>query len=315
MQKLKKCNTLALETNEPFNFKFSVWKPSHFPTRLESLAGDSLYRTIRLGSGDAVGLKLTALEKKPGIKVDVYSKKPLDNCQLADLEKRLRWSYGLDESVVEFYEKYGCDTVLKNSIEKLYGMRNSCAENLFEILCIALVLQNTNVKRSQTMLENLLKNFGEELHFDGQALYAFFTPASILKSDEAQLKAECRVGYRAKYLLSIAGAFNNGFNNVDFTKLNYDDAKNQLIEIKGVGDYSASIALSSYLKDYSHVIIDSWSQKIFSKVLNKNFKSRDNVVNALKKRWDKYAGLAVLYVIENLYFTGKVNQRGLVEQS
>lgn len=186
--KLKKIATLELETKKPFNFKFTVWKPSHFPSRLEVFDNKRgiCYRTILLGK-KPLGLKLSKLEQT-GIRANIYSNTALNKEEKQELIYRLRQSYGLDEILTKFYAITRKDPLIKKSVASMKGMRNSCPHTLFEILCISLVLQNTNVKRSQNMLNFLLENYGQKIEFDNQKMYSFFTPEKIAKVSEQELE-------------------------------------------------------------------------------------------------------------------------------
>ncbi|MEK7550328.1 MAG: hypothetical protein AAB535_00880 [Patescibacteria group bacterium] len=304
---LNKTNELSLPAIPPFNFKYTVYKPSHFPTRLEESdeASEAFYRTYRLNEDKILGLKMSDLEKKQGesgIFLEVYSANELDRKDLGYLENHVNGAYGLKEDINEFYEYVKSDEELNVIIDNLRGMRNSCFETLFEILNISSILQNTTVKRSEQMMKNMLSSFGERVIYDGKELYTFYTPEDILNSSEERLR-ELKVGYRAKFLMEIARRF---LQNPDLGEklktMNFEDAKETLMEIKGVGPYSARIALFQYLRRPHEINFDSWKRKIFSKFF---FGNEGEVVEKVEKevreRWGNYGGYAGLYVIEDLY--------------
>jgi 3-methyladenine DNA glycosylase/8-oxoguanine DNA glycosylase len=304
---LKKRCEIDLEATPPFNFKYTVYKPSHFPTKLEYFDEDSerFYRTFRLSQEKLVGLKMIDLKKiknKDGIMLDVYSNAALSQNDIKKLEEHVIYAYGLKEDISEFYKSVSGDKNIREPIKNLNGMRNSCFETLYEILNISSMLQNTTVKRSEQMMKAMLSNFGERVTYDGKEFYVFYTPKDILQSSEQKLR-ELKVGYRAKFLMEIAKYFAEKPNLDEMLKkISFDDAKNELMKIKGVGPYSANIALFAYLKHPNFINFDVWNRKIFSNFLfGKDDKPLDVISTECEKKWGKYKGYASLYIIEDLF--------------
>ncbi len=311
---LNKTTELNLPAIPPFNFKYTVYKPSHFPSKLEEFDEDSeiLHRTYRLNKEKFIGLKMTDLQKsngKDGIKVEISSNCSLTEKDINKIGTHITYSYSLRENINDFYTNVASDKSIRESINNLIGMRNSCFESLYEILNISSLLQNTTVKRSEQMMENMLSNFGKRVTFDDRKLYVFYTPEDILNSSEEKLK-ELKVGYRSKFLMEIAKHFYTGFNLEEKLKtMSFEEAKINLMEIKGVGSYTARIALFQYYKRPNEINFDSWKRKIFSEFFfgNKN-ETLEKVEKEAKKRWGDYSGYAGLYVIENLFIKNPILQ-------
>ena len=306
-KKLKKICELGLEAIPPFNFKYTVYKPSHFPTKLEEFdeKNETFYRTFRLGQKKLVGLKMSDLEiveSRPGIYNEVYSNTILTERDKEKLEEHITRSYGLQEGILAFYNRVKRDRSISEPITNLKGMRNSCFESLFEILNISSMLQNTTVKRSEQMMEAMLSNFGERVSFDGKEFYVFYTPIDITKSSEQRLR-ELKLGYRAKFLMNIADHFVKNSDLEEKVKaMSFDEAKEELMKIKGIGPYSARIALFQYLRRPHEINFDSWKRKIFSKFFFGNEDEPiEKVEKEAKERWGDYGGYAGLYVIEDLF--------------
>ena len=306
-KKLQKICELGLEAVPPFNFKYTVYKPSHFPTKLEDFDENSetMYRTFRLSQSKLIGLKMADLQKakgKDGILAEIFSNKALTEQDLQKVRGHISHAYGLNENIEDFYNVVVNDPQIQESLHDLSGMRVSCFETLFEILNISSMLQNTTVKRSEQMMENMLSSFGRRVNYDGRQLYVFYTPQDIAQSFEQKLR-ELKVGYRAKFLMEIANHFSANADLGERLKtMSFEDAKERLMEIRGVGPYSARIALFQYLRLPNEINFDSWKRKIFSKVF---FGNEDEPVEKVekeaKKRWGNWAGYAGLYIIEDLF--------------
>lgn len=306
-KKLQKVCELGLEAVPPFNFKYTVYKPSHFPTKLEDFdeTSETMYRTFRLSQNKIIGLKMADLQKargKEGIMAEVFSDRELTEQDLQKVRGHISHAYGLNEDVRSFYQAVANDPSIQGPIQNLNGMRVSCFESLFEILNISSMLQNTTVKRSEQMMENMLSSFGRKVDYDGRQLYVFYTPQDIIKSSEQKLR-DLKVGYRAKFLMGIAKHF---LTNPDLGErlktMSFDEAKEELMEIRGVGPYSARIALFQYLRRPNEINFDSWKRKIFSKCFFGNETEEvEKVEREAKQRWGNWMGYAGLYVTEDLF--------------
>lgn len=306
-KKLEKRCELGLEAIPPFNFKYTVYKPSHFPTKLEDFdeSSETMYRTFRLSQSKIIGLKMIDLQKakgKDGILAEIFSNGALTKQDLQKVREHISRAYGLNEDVNSFYKAVAHDPSIQEQIRNLRGMRVSCFESLFEILNISSMLQNTTVKRSQQMMENMLSYFGRKVDYDGRQLYVFYTSQDIAQSSEQKLR-ELKVGYRAKFLMEIANHFSANADLGERLKtMSFEDAKERLMEIRGVGPYSARIALFQYLRRPNEINFDSWKRKIFSGCFFGDEKKEvEKVEGEAKKRWGNWMGYAGLYVIEDLF--------------
>lgn len=294
-----------LETFEPFRFLYSVWKPSHFPTALERHFGQYSLRTFRLADGQPAGVRMVALDNgRPGLRATIFTQHPLSPSQHAEMVQRLRRAYGLDFPLDQFYRAVSPDLQLtEGPIARLHGMRPSCPETLFGILVIAMVLQNTTVQRSQQMLEALLDLFGDRVVFDGQQLQVFCDASRVAAASEHDLRDRCRLGYRAKYLPHIARAFAEGIaDDTAVQSLPESEAKALLMRLKGVGPYSAHLALTASAQNTNSINLDTWNRRILSAfLLNHPDASASEILDLAELRWSKYKGLASLYIIEDQY--------------
>lgn len=305
--KLEFVTDLILKAIEPFNFRYTVYKPSHFPTKLEyyNKETDVFYRSIRYNDDILIGLELSDLEKSgkgSGIYAKIYSKKELDPSDLNNIRKRIIYSYGLEENINNFYSAVSNDIELSRIITALNGMRNSCIENLFEILNISLFLQNANVRRSQNMMQAMLTNFGCPIKFGNICLFSFYTPKAVVNASIDYLRS-LKIGYRAKYAKEIANFFYDN-NNIEYTlrSMPFNDAKKELMKIKGIGPYSANLALFAYLKHPNLINFDVWNKKILSKyIFGREDINISEINNACEARWGDFKGYACLYIIEDLF--------------
>lgn len=147
------------------------------------------------------------------------------------------------------------NSVLKQACEYSHGIRILNQEP-FETLCSFIISQNNNIKRIKGIISRLCENFGEKK--DG---YYTFPTAEKLASLTLEDLAVLRSGFRAKYLLDAAQKVANG--EVELSKLkemNLEDARNQLMKIKGVGPKVADCCLL-----FSHRHTDAFPKDVWIK--------------------------------------------------
>ncbi len=145
--------------------------------------------------------------------------------------------------------------ILKKASEFGSGIRVLNQEP-WETLCSFIISQNNNIKRIKGIISRLCENFGEEK----QGYYTFPTPEKIATLTLEDL-AILRSGFRAKYILDAAIKVANG--EIDLYNLknfSTEEARNELMKIKGVGPKVADCALL-----FSHKHIDAFPKDVWIK--------------------------------------------------
>lgn len=299
--KLTLFSSFYLNVKQPFNFRLTMWKPSHFYTGLEKHSLTKSWRTFTIEQ-KILGVKMEMINDKMFVKV--YSDGFVSDTIINKLKKRITRSYGINDEY--YFTNFDYNENINSIIKKLYGMRMSCPENLFEISVISLLLQNTTIKRTTSMLQNLLYCFGRVVEFDNVLLYSFFFPEDIINVDQSFLKETCKLGYRSKYILNFAKFF---YNNCDdeLYELCRDDLLVELQNINGVGPYTANVIASHVFRNTSSIALDCWNRKILSNYI---YGESDMDPILLQKNMEKdfsyLRGIISLYVIESEYLNNPV---------
>ena len=145
--------------------------------------------------------------------------------------------------------------ILKNAAEFGKGIRVLNQEP-WETLCSFIISQNNNIKRIKGIISRLCENFGENMG-------DFYSFPSAEKIDALSLDdlAVLRSGFRAKYILDAANKISNKeIDLYNLKNLSVDDARNELMKIKGVGPKVADCALL-----FSHRHIDAFPKDVWIK--------------------------------------------------
>ncbi|MFE3329000.1 hypothetical protein [Streptomyces sp. NPDC059176] len=298
---LDHADTLHLPvTGGPFDFRHTVWKPSHYATGLEAHTVNRCWRTFRVGDLVA-GVRLTYETRT--VVADIFTDGDYKPTHREQLRTRLSTSYGLTEDVIAFTTLAEQVPVMREPLAELSGMRQSCPEDRFEISVVALLLQNTTVSRTTAMTRNLLAHHGLLVHFDGVTLRAWFTPAEIAHVAAETFKEQDRLGYRAKSLPHFAAFFR------DHTAedLQGENLVERFQEIKGVGPYTAAVMASHASRDPSVFGIDVWNRKIFARsLLGAPDAEADVITQRMNELFPGHAGTAALYLVEHEYLATPV---------
>jgi len=221
------------------------------------------------------------------------------------LKKHLTTSYGLEDDLGPFYTQFAEDPVLSPALRALHGMRSSCPESVFELLVLAVLLQNTTMRRSRDMLDAILNLAGGQLLFDGVCLAYFCTPQALRTLGTGPLRDVARVGYRDKTLLAIAEFFASRPNDEcpDTPAVLLDE----LCRIRGVGPYTAGVCAAAVFKDSRAYGLDVWNRRILARELG----TKDDITPAdlrqmIEDRLAPFEGLAVEYLVECEYLAKPV---------
>ncbi len=206
-----------------------------------------------------------------------------------------------EEDLTEFYRIAENDVILSGVVQDLYGMRIATWPELFPALILAVTLQMAPMKRADQMMDLLIKKFGERVNFDDKVIRYWPSAKKIANVTVEKLKTNAKVGYRARSLIAIAHALEEGFPTIDdLWGMAFDEAKKRLLSLRGIGDYSADIVSPGM-----GFPVDVWSAKIFNILLNGNApKNPREKIPELKKiaeqRWGKWRGYAFAYVLNDL---------------
>jgi DNA-3-methyladenine glycosylase II len=296
---------LRFKAVPPYDFSLTVHKPAGWSllTPLEIFEGDTLWTGARTESGKTFGLKLKSIGtmEKPEIDCTVFLDKKLNDGETQELSDTIQWMLKAREDITDFYSLAEHDSLVKALVEDLYGMRRTQRPDVFPMLILAVTLQMAPISRSDQMMNLLIKEYGEKVVFDKKEIWYWPSPTMIAKAHVTTLQNRCKLGYRAKVLKGVAQTVCKGFPSLrELEKMSPEDAKAKLMEIKGIGEYSADI-----VSPHPGFALDVWSAKIFNLLLfRKEAESPRDIIPRIKKiaekRWGEWRGYVFTYVLNDL---------------
>lgn len=176
--------------------------------------------------------KFLTLEKLSDGTVVLY------NTTNEDFENIWKDYFDLNRDYSKIMMQLSENEILKKACEYSHGIRILNQEP-FETLCSFIISQNNNIKRIKGIISRLCENFGDKM----QGYYTFPTAEKIASLSLEDLSV-LRSGFRAKYLLDAAQKVANNEIKLNLLKdMELDDARNELMKIKGVGPKVADCCL------------------------------------------------------------------------
>jgi len=304
-QDLPFSTAFKITATPPYSFSLTVHKPAGWwlSTPFEIFEDDILWTGVRLNSGEIFGLKLRSegTVERAEILCTAFSNRKVNVAERKRLSETTAWILGANEDVREFYALSERDPLVEVLVEDLYGMRMTKTPDIFPRLVLAVTLQMAPIRRSEQMMNLLIKEYGEKIVFDDKEILYWPSPERIARAEVRELEARCKLGYRAEILKDIARIVYTGFPTLqELEKMSAEEAKAKLMELKGIGEYSADI-----VSPHPGFPLDTWSAKIFSALLfGEKTESPRNVIPKLKRiaeeRWGKWRGYVFTYVLNDL---------------
>lgn len=219
--------------------------------------------------------RLLKLEKTADGTVILY------NTAKEDFQNLWRGYFDLERNYDEIISKISTNNVLKTAAEYGYGIRVLNQEP-WETLCSFIISQNNNITRIKGIIERLCENFGED-----KGGYFTFPTAETVAALTLNDLAVLRAGFRAKYILDAALKVSSG--EIDLSSLSSlptDDARKELMKIKGVGPKVADCALLFSHRHTSAFPRDVWINRAMDKLFDGN----------LPKEAEEFAGIVQQYI-------------------
>ena len=156
------------------------------------------------------------------------------------------------------------DEIVKNAISQNKGLR-LLRQDPFQCYISFIVSSNSNIQNIRSTLDKLCKKFGEKTEFDRKEFLVFPTSTSLATASMKEL-LECGLGYRADFVKKAAKEVDLG--NIDFEllkKMSYDEAKETLLRIFGIGNKVADCIMLFSLEKLEAFPLDTWMLKILKK--------------------------------------------------
>lgn len=218
------------------------------------------------------------------------------------LEKYIREWLDLDTDLKPFYELAAKDKILGSLVKKFYGYRIVGQPDLFESMVWAVLGQQINLQFAYTLKQRFVQQFGTQIKFGDKSYYLFPAPEVVATITGEQLLPLQFSRQKCKYTIGLGEAFATGLISKEaISRLSFDDAKEQLMKIKGIGNWTANYVL---MKSFRYPNAFPLEDAGLHKAIKDNWKlERKPTLEEVKKIFKKYRGweaYATLYLWKSL---------------
>ncbi len=177
-----------------------------------------------------------------------------------DFNSLWRGYFDFDTDYAAIIASYTDENLIK-ACSQYYGIR-ILKQDEWETVCSFIISANNNIPRIKGIIDRLCENFGEDI---GGA-YSF-PGAERIAALEVEDLAVIRSGFRAKYIIDAARKISSGEVDIEKVKtLPFDEAKAELLKIKGVGEKVAQCALLYGFGRHEAFPVDVWVKRIVAEL-------------------------------------------------
>lgn len=210
--------------------------------------------------------------------------------------------FDLDTDLKPFYSMAKKDDLLKNLVREYRGYRIVGQPDLFESLVWAVLGQQINLAFAYTLKQRFVEKFGERIEVDRQEHFVFPSPQVVAGLSPASLLALQFSRQKAAYTIGIAQAFVDGeISKEKLAGLSLKDAREALIRIKGIGNWTANYAL---MKTFRHPdafpLEDAGLHNAIRNQLGLKSKPSLERVKRIFKKYKGWEAYATLYLWKSL---------------
>jgi DNA-3-methyladenine glycosylase II len=204
------------------------------------LEGDVVYKLFYLNGGN---LLVRITPDTNTFVVEVLNRLPTEP-ELTVITQYIREWFDLDTDLTPFYAMARNDKLLSPIVEKFYGYRIVGQPDLFESLVWAIIGQQINLTFAYSLKQRFVEMYGISFEWNGRKYYSFPKPEVVANLTHDDLYPLQFSRQKSLYVQLIADAFVQGVVSKEKLKgLPLDMAKEQLMRIKGIGNWTANYAL------------------------------------------------------------------------
>lgn len=259
---------------------------------LHEVVDQKIFKALVI-QGDPILFSISKSEKA----LDIAAlNRPFSSAEVDFLKSYIRKWFDLDTDLKSFYQHVSNDKLLAPLTEQYFGYRIVGQPDLFESLVWAVLGQQINLSFAYTLKQRFVETHGTQISWEGKSYYIFPSPKDVAHLNPDVLLPLQFSRQKANYTVGIAQAFAGQL--IDPTALQampLADAKERLMRIKGVGNWTANYALMKtfQFRDAFPLEDAGLHNALKNRLKLKEKPSKDRILKIFKryKGWEAYATL------------------------
>lgn len=187
------------------------------------------------------------------------------------------------------------DEKIQKAREEFWGLR-VLQDDFFPCLISYLCSPQMRIPRIKQMFNDMAREWGGTVEHNDHELLRFPTQQELSEASEEELR-DLGVGYRAKYIVETLDILNDGFDHEEVRQMEYEDAREKMKELYGVGDKVADCVLLFSLGFKEAAPIDTWGKKALKAHYPEIHSDKyDEVSRNMRDYFGEHAGYAQEYI-------------------
>jgi DNA-3-methyladenine glycosylase II len=265
---------------------------------LHTVRGETVFKVLEI-EAELILFSVDFLENS--LKITIHTPNSSEKIKSVVAQYVKDW-FDLEANLTDFYKTAQQDNILANLCQKFYGLRMVGMPDLFESLVWSIIGQQINLNFAYSLKDRLVRNFGKSLTHNGEEFYALPTPERLASLSIEDFQPHQFSRSKAQYILNISRAFADGdLSQKDLEKLPFDEVREKLVKIKGVGNWTANYSMMKSLKNYDAFPVEDVG--LHNAVKNQyglDGKPSITQLHQMAEKWQAWRGYATFYFWHSL---------------
>jgi DNA-3-methyladenine glycosylase II len=212
----------------------------------------------------------------------------------------LRRTFSAEADLTPFYRHAQTDPILWNIVAPQIGIHELQTPSLFEALALTIIEQQISLSAARRGERWLVGWGGDSITYGGETYYTFPSPARIAAASVEEL-APLKITFkRIKIIMDVARQQTSGAVDLEMLRQGtVEDAYRWLINLKGVGHWTAAWTLTRGLGKFTYV---GSADVALQAAVNRHYHGKEGrasreLTDETFARYGEFAGLAAFYTL------------------
>jgi len=241
--------------------------------------------------GEGEDIFYTFREGKPII---VEQKEEVVSVETELSKQKVEEALGLHKDLEKVFSGFPKDEKLEEAREEFEGLR-IIQDEFFPCLVSYLLSPQMRIPRIKKMFDEISREFGGTEEINGIEMLRFPTIEELSEASEDDLR-DIGTGYRAKYVIETLKIINDGFDHQELEYMNYEEAREHMKNLYGVGDKVADCVLLFSKGFHEATPLDTWAKKALKSHYPELYSDDyDEASRNVREKFGDHSGYALEY--------------------
>jgi DNA-3-methyladenine glycosylase II len=295
----------------PYSLAATAARFTRWPEVVDCFDGTTYRRLLPIGRAGVL-LEARQAARPPRLEVTLAGEAARTPAAREAARRVVEIGLGAALDVRPFYRSFGEDALLGEALRHSRGLRIAGTPSLWEALVTAVLSQQVNLRFAYDIRRELSVAFGRRARFGETTYLAFPSPSRLARESEKTLRRFRLSGAKAGTLARLAEAFaSTAVSEEEIARLPDEEAIDRLSAIKGVGRWTAEIAL---LRGLGRADVFPGAdlgvvKYVAMELLGHRARATEALMRRFADRWRPYRGLALVYAYAEIARRAAISER------